>query len=277
MECKNCNDSLRTDYSYCPACGAKVIHNRLTIKNLWYDFTERFFNLDNTFIVTFKHLFTKPEAVIGGYINGVRKRYMNPVSYFTIAVFLGGIFFFLNKKFFPEAMNFQSIFAPNIGSEDAQKFNSDFMKKYQDFVQEYQSFIYMASIPLLALVSKLVFFDRKQFNLSEHFVINIYAYTQMSITVNIIYILSVWNSRLIFWEASLNMFFLVGYFSYVYKKLFQLSWKQILLKLLLFIFVILVLYIAIVIIGIIITIIYMALFTDKFSKAEEVTQLILFY
>ncbi len=272
MECKNCNYFLRTDYSYCPTCGAKVIRNRLTVKNIWYDFTERFFNLDNTFIITFKHLLTKPDVVIGGYINGVRKKYMNPISYFTIAVFLGGIFFFLNKKFFPEAMDFQSIFIPNVGTKEAQQFNLEFMKKYQDFAQEYQSFIYMASIPILAIISRLVFLNKKQFNLSEHFVINIYAYAQMSITVNIIYILSIWNSKLIFLEASLNMFFLVGYFSFVYKKLFQLSWKQILLKLLLFVFIVLVLYIVIVIMAIIIVIIYMALFTDKFTKVDEVSQ-----
>ncbi|MDO6470350.1 DUF3667 domain-containing protein [Maribacter sp. 1_MG-2023] len=90
MECKNCHTNLRTDFSYCPDCGAKVIRNRLTVKNLWYDATERFFNIDNTFLITFKHLFTKPDEVIGGYINGVRKKYLNPTSYFTIAITLGG-------------------------------------------------------------------------------------------------------------------------------------------------------------------------------------------
>ena len=42
MNCKNCDLPLRTDYSFCSNCGAKVIRNRLTLKNLWYDFTERF-------------------------------------------------------------------------------------------------------------------------------------------------------------------------------------------------------------------------------------------
>ena len=38
MQCRNCGTSLRTDYSFCPDCGAKVIRNRITIKNLLYDF-----------------------------------------------------------------------------------------------------------------------------------------------------------------------------------------------------------------------------------------------
>lgn len=60
MTCKNCDARLRTDYLYCPACGAKVIRNRITIKNLWTDFLERYFNLDNTFIRTVVHLTTTP-------------------------------------------------------------------------------------------------------------------------------------------------------------------------------------------------------------------------
>lgn len=81
MDCKNCNNSLPIACSYCPDCGAKVIRNRLTLKNLWSDVTERFFNLDNTILKTFLHLCTTPDVVIQGYISGVRKKYMNPIGY----------------------------------------------------------------------------------------------------------------------------------------------------------------------------------------------------
>ncbi|MCF7568510.1 hypothetical protein L3X37_09050 [Sabulilitoribacter arenilitoris] len=49
MNCRNCNNTLRTDFSFCPDCGSKIIRNRLTPKSLTYDFLERYFNLDNTF------------------------------------------------------------------------------------------------------------------------------------------------------------------------------------------------------------------------------------
>tara|TARA_R110000868_G_scaffold21640_7_gene89771 strand:+ start:60421 stop:61221 length:801 start_codon:yes stop_codon:yes gene_type:complete len=264
MECKNCELPLRTDYSHCPACGAKIIRNRLTIKNLWFDFTERFFNIDNTFFLTFKHLFIKPEVVIVGYIKGVRKRYMNPISYFTIAVFLGGIFFFLNKKFFPDAMNYQFTQIAYSGSDEAQKFSLGLMKNFQDILQEYQNLFYIGMLPFLVIISKLVFFNKKQFNLSEHFVINIYAYSQMSILINILYILSIWNSKLIYWEATINSLFLLIYFSYVYKRTFKLNWGQILLKLMLFLLIFGVLFVAITFgIGI-----YLALFTDTFEHLK---------
>ncbi|WP_281542620.1 DUF3667 domain-containing protein [Maribacter aestuarii] len=128
MECKNCSNQLRTDYSFCPDCGAKVIRNRLTVKNLWYDATERFFNVDNTFLITFKHLFTKPDEVIAGYINGVRKKYLNPISYFTIAITMGGLFVYLMSEFFPDALSyqFQNVDVNNLN--DSEKFAIDFQK-----------------------------------------------------------------------------------------------------------------------------------------------------
>lgn len=272
MECKNCNLDLRTDYSYCSNCGAKVIRNRITIKNLWYDFTERFFNLDNTFLLTFKHLFTKPEAVIGGYINGVRKKYMNPVSYFTIAVFLGGILYFIIQKFFPDAMNYQFEQMTINNSDPSQKFGMEFGKQFQNLSMEYQSIFYIAMLPFLSLISRIVFYNKKQFNLSEHFVINIYAYAHMSITVNSLYILSVWNSQLFYYIAMINSFTLLLYFSYVYKKVFKLNWKQLILKLLLFVLIFGILFFIIMIL----TGIYLAFFTDTFKNLKEAQAMLLY-
>ena len=98
MTCKNCDTRLRTDFLYCPACGGKVIRNRITIKNLWTDVLERYFNLDNTFVNTFVHLFSKPEVVIEGYLQGLRRKYLNPISYLGIALTLSGVQIFLMSK-----------------------------------------------------------------------------------------------------------------------------------------------------------------------------------
>ncbi|WP_369598046.1 DUF3667 domain-containing protein [Mesonia mobilis] len=51
-----------------------------------------FLNYDNTFLKTYAHLFTQPHIVIGDYINGVRKKYLNVVSYITIALTLAGFY-----------------------------------------------------------------------------------------------------------------------------------------------------------------------------------------
>ena len=262
MECKNCTNQLRTDYSYCPDCGAKVIRNRITVKNLWYDAVERFFNIDNTFIITFKNLFTNPDKVIVGYIKGVRKKYLNPISYFTIAVMLGGLFIFLNKQFFPEAMDYQFNSMNIEKMSESDKLGMEWGKKFQYYLYEYQNFFYIVMLPFLALISKLVFINKKEFNFSEHFVMNIYGYSQMSICVNILYILLIWNAQLLYYAATINGIFQVLYFSYMFKKIFNLNLKQTLLKLLFF----LVILGALFVIFILALGLYLAFFTDTFAN-----------
>ena len=102
MNCKNCHTDIPERSGYCSRCGAKVIRNRLTMKNLISSFSRQFFDYDNKFLQTFINLFKKPEDVIGSYINGTRKKYVNVISYYAIAISLAGIQLFVLNKFFPE-------------------------------------------------------------------------------------------------------------------------------------------------------------------------------
>lgn len=151
MECKNCARPMRSDHSYCSNCGAKVIRNPLTIKNLWYDITERYFNVDNTFLKTFWHLFSKPDVVIEGYINGVRKKYLNPISYYGIALTLTGLLFFFIREFFMEQTSLEWMTS---GSNSSSVGEETF-----DNTIKYQSIISVLSIPLYALFSKIIFLE----------------------------------------------------------------------------------------------------------------------
>lgn len=270
MECKNCLDQLRTDYSYCPGCGAKVIRKRITMKNLWFDFTERFFNLDNTFIRTFVSLFTQPKDVVLGYIKGTRKKYMNPISYFMIAVTLGGLFFFLQNKFFPDAMSYQFELLEEQQKGPSGIFVTDSVLKWQKILAEYQSIFYMLMIPIISLISRLVFINRKELNLSEHLVLNLYGYSQISIVINVLYILLIWNSKAIYYIGFYGgILGYIGYYSYYLKQIFSLNFKQLLLKILFFLAIGLVLYIAIVIL----VAIYLFAFTDTFKNLSQTASL----
>ena len=52
MNCKNCHTELHDHDDYCPNCGARVIRNRLTFKNLFEHISETFFNYDNKLLRT---------------------------------------------------------------------------------------------------------------------------------------------------------------------------------------------------------------------------------
>jgi len=158
--CKNCNFPVGA-YSYCPDCGAKKIRNRITFKNLVQEFSDRFLNLDNSLIRTFLHLFSKPKDVIDGFINGLRKRYLNVFSYFAISLTIASLYTFILKKYKHD------IFMNTTGSKE----QIEMTKITSDFSFEYQSVISFLIIPILALISRLVFLNYKKYNLTEHFVI----------------------------------------------------------------------------------------------------------
>ncbi|TXG35106.1 DUF3667 domain-containing protein [Seonamhaeicola maritimus] len=174
MNCRNCNTSLRTDYSFCPDCGAKVIRNRISVKNLLYDLIERYFNLDNTFLKTLWHMLIKPHIVCGGYIAGIRKKYLNPVSMLAIALTSSGFILFLIKKVAWDSIDFSSISyaQTSTGGSGTEKIISATM--------EYSSLIYFLYIPMIAFAGFVVF-NKKQYNYAEHFVTAIYALTSFSI------------------------------------------------------------------------------------------------
>ena len=172
MKCKNCDVTLRTDFLYCPACGAKVIRNRITVRNLWVDILERYFNLDNTFVNTFVHLITKPEVVIEGYIQGLRRKYLNPISYLAISLTLSGFIVFLMSKLMGQ-INFD-IF--NTGA------NSVVQEKMMDVVFDIQALVFVLYIPIMAIAGWLCF-DQKKYNFSERTVIFMYTLAQYSLSI----------------------------------------------------------------------------------------------
>ncbi len=224
MRCKNCKNELSSESNFCNTCGAKVIRNRLTLKNLFIHFYEEYFDYDNKLLQTLITLFTHPELVISSYINGTRKKYVNVVSYFVIALTVTGFQAFIMNKFFPELMNMD--FLAQNGMKDIQQQNFD-------FVQEYQSVIYMLIVPGYALASKLIFFNYKQYNYTEHLVANMYLAAHVSFFTSLI--------ALIMGVFGMNFgvisFILIPiqilYFAYSFKRLFGLSLKSILLKTLL--------------------------------------------
>ena len=243
MSCKNCNTPLKEADDFCNYCGAKVIRNRLTIKNLFEHFSEQFLNYDNKFLQTFIHLFSKPEAVIGCYIDGTRKKYVNVISYFAISLTLLGLQMFVLNKFFPDYLDFSS-FTTN-GVDELQK-------KGIDSIMEYQSFVMMLYVPLYALLSKLVFFNLKKFNYTEHLVIFMYILAQTSIIGSLITILSAsLGLSIIVLTYGFILPLQIIYSAYCLKRLLNLNLKEIIIRTLLFFVFLFVLFIILIVLVIV--------------------------
>ena len=174
MECKNCKGPLSDVAFYCAQCGAKVIRNRLTPKNLIRYSIESYFNIDNSFLQTFITLFTNPKDVIHGYITGLRKKYMNPISYMTIAITLSGLIVILMQQYGGEMDT--NIFNQNVNQEGLQKFSD----KVMGFMADYYSLIFLLYVPVFALAGWLTF-NRNGYNLTEYLIVILYIMAQYSL------------------------------------------------------------------------------------------------
>jgi len=205
-----------------------VIRKRLTIKALFSHFSEEFLSYDNKFLQTFKQLFTKPEAVIGCYINGTRKKYVNVISYFAIAITISGLQLYILNKYFPELVNLSSITLE--GQEE-------FAKKNLEFTQEYQSIIMMVSVPIYAIISKIVFFNIKTFNYTEHLVMFMYIFSQIAIFLALFQILGTVFGLSIGTASIISLPLQILYSAYCLKRLYNLSLKGIILRTLFFLLV----------------------------------------
>lgn len=220
MNCKNCDSSLRTDYSFCPDCGAKVIRNRITIKNLWYDIIERYFNLDNSFLRTLKDMMMRPEVVCHGYISGIRKKYLNPISLLAISLTLSGAILFLMKNVAWDTIDFSKLpFADEQNSE-----------KIMSITMEYSSFLFLFYIPLLAICGFLLF-NKKQYNLPEHVVIAMYALATFSIVsfpysvITLVFIPQTYMEISLYYSVIMILYCLYVSYRNSKGKMIQLVWK----------------------------------------------------
>ncbi|EDP71631.1 hypothetical protein FBALC1_04067 [Flavobacteriales bacterium ALC-1] len=223
MNCKNCHTELQEQDDYCTKCGGKVIRNRLSFKNLFEHLSETFFNYDNKLLRTFTQLIKNPEDVIVGYIKGVRKRYINPISFLGLALTFSGLSIFLIKKFYIQHLDFSTLF-------EGVKVSQDIFDATSGSALEYNSLFFSFLIPVLALISWVVFLDKK-YNFTEHIIIYLYTMSLLSI----IMVLITQIALLIIPEyfiilSMLTWPLMFAYNCYALKRIFKLSAGNLILK-----------------------------------------------
>lgn len=82
MQCLNCEADLRGPY--CGQCGQARV-KRLSSRTLIRELPGRAFNLERGIVHTFVQMWLSPGRVARHYIDGRRRRYLNPLTYYLIA------------------------------------------------------------------------------------------------------------------------------------------------------------------------------------------------
>lgn len=155
--CLNCETKL-TD-QFCSRCGQKADTHRITLKNfIFHDLLHGTFHIEKGILFTAKEALLRPGKAALDYIAGKRKRYYN-VFYLTLITF-GLIVFFLH---------FYDVLDPEAVVPEKQYLNEASRKMDEIFSQKSKIIVFLF-VPLAAL-NGLLFFRRKQLNLSEHCII----------------------------------------------------------------------------------------------------------
>jgi len=153
MKCKSCNFQLELSAKYCANCGGKIINKRLSLKGTTTEFIIPFFNWDNNFFKTIRHLNNQPHKVLNAYISGARKKYFKPFPFLILFATFGLIF----NNFFPLV---------EAGEND----NADAVL---NIMNDYHNWFSIFSIPVIALISYLSL-KKYNNNYAEHLVFQCY-------------------------------------------------------------------------------------------------------
>lgn len=258
MNCKNCKSKITEDNNFCNNCGAKVIKGRITLKSLFSHLLNAL-GWDNNFFVTLRFLLCKPQVIIKEYINGTRKKYTNPFTFFAISLAIS--LFVFNQ--YSEQYIQMSTMADLQQSEQSEnvlipknskgfkflgyKNQGEYMKANAKFQLKYHNLISFLFLPIFTLIAFFVF--KKPYNYGEHLVINTYLLSITTFFGVLAFIFGLLTGiNILFY----SIFITFLYYSYAYKKVYELSFGQLILKILKFIGVLLLVIIVFGIISILI-------------------------
>lgn len=253
MECVNCNHLLQESNNFCPNCSNEVLCQRLTIRSLINEFFSKYFSLESKLLVTVKDMTIRPEKVIKSYINNNRVKYLPPINYMIIAGLLGGFYAYLLNNGYLGEINYEAFKVHTEGEKGASGLDQiEVTKTINNEIQKYYSLFVFLTIPLLALISKLVFHNYKQYNFAEHAVIYAYGYSQFLVLSYITIPFALVFDNFIFYYTFLSFILLIGFHVFVLKRVFDISWKKMIIKTLFFLIILLAVMIILTVIGTII-------------------------
>ncbi|WP_257669653.1 DUF3667 domain-containing protein [Parapedobacter tibetensis] len=214
-QCLNCNAEIRGNY--CAACGQKASTHRFSLKHIFsHDFIHGIFHLDKGILFTAKGLLLRPGHSIREYVAGKRVRHFN---YFTMLLILIALSYYISGL-------------ARIHTSDIVSFEDNEMQEERvEFYRGKVKLISLLLIPVLSLVSLLMFRKSRQ-NYAEHLVLNAYrAAGEMLITIAFYYIpwifITTVNTAVTvyyFFSASLPWVYFVWFYQQYFSPFYRNQW-----------------------------------------------------
>ncbi len=172
FQCQNCETTITQNF--CSQCGQKK-YKRIDRKYIWDEIQYTTIHTNKGFLYSVKNIFKNPGKTAKEFIAGNRVNHYKPIS---LAFIISGISAFVSYKI----IGLDHVLKEFYASQN-QKLTSNLMNDFMATLTSYSAFMMLASIPILALCSKIVFRKWGQ-NYYEHVVMNAFGlsfYTLFSI------------------------------------------------------------------------------------------------
>ncbi|WP_405562478.1 DUF3667 domain-containing protein [Polaribacter sp. Asnod6-C07] len=246
MNCKNCQNPLKENAHFCENCGAKVVTDKITFKNLFLDFFINVFGFDSTFFLTMRTILITPEKILKEYLGGVRKRYMNPFAFLAVSAgisllvfnYFADDFIAINKSVNTSQLiqlekdtkidtsKMIDLSEKEKSKLERRKKTAEMQLKLNDgimqFMLRYLNLLTFVFLFILAILSKWTFW--KPYNYGEHLVINAYIYGFANYLTLILFFLAIaFYPSIYFYSTLLYILFYI----YAFGRFFKVSiWKN---------------------------------------------------
>lgn len=189
--CINCGAAIYTNY--CPHCGQERNVKRFEVKTIFHDVTHGIFHWESSILKTLKSLFIKPGFFIKDYLEGKRKSFVKPFSFFLFfqSVYVL-IFHWMASKYFAY-MNFTVT-----SSSQSVK-----IEEIQHLISKNVNYLNFGLPLFFALVLMLFLKKRTGINYAEALVFSFYSFAALLIFGMVFMLLSMidirlWNVRFVF-------------------------------------------------------------------------------
>lgn len=246
MNCKNCQHPLKENAHFCENCGAQVVTNKITFKNLFLDFFINVFGFDSKFFLTIRTIFFTPEKILKEYLDGVRKRYMNPFAFLAVSAgisllvfnYFADDFIAINKSVNTSQLiqlekdakidtsKMIDLSEKEKSKLERRKKTAEMQLKFNDgmmqFMLRYLNLLTFVFLFILAVLSKWTYW--KPYNYGEHLVINAYIYGFANYLTLILFFLAIaFHPSIYFYSTLLYILFYI----YAFGRFFKMSiWKN---------------------------------------------------
>ncbi len=156
--CKNCG--AHVNGTYCSHCGQKIALERISFHYISHEVTHFFTHFEKGFAFTSWNMLARPGKVVTEFVEGKRKRYQPPVSFFLIWITIYLLMLYIAEKIFGEnvAIDYSNYFGPGATTK---------------FAISHLSAILLVVLPFQALYFKW-FVGQNKYNYFECFVVALY-------------------------------------------------------------------------------------------------------